>query len=306
MFIIAFIDDVIANRGGMKKNAILLMLIGLVAFISHAEEMRGNMGAEPVKSILKIDDFLPKKQRWSFGTGVNIINESAEGGYFGVYINQISPGQYVIDRTSLSYRREKNGMSGYLSGMYGVTRQLSLSATANGQWVNTRYLLENNAGVTKNEYRFNGVGVGISYQFYRLSDYTVLFSGGNFKHGVLQSYVLGSSLSWIYGPLVLNLSFGYLDGISKERFTNDYQAYTLSGKVVFAINPEVNLNWGVSKDVINAYSDISSQKEWSSKTSLSVGTAVNLAENTIGSVSVKGGVGNNKGSVISIGLNYKM
>lgn len=48
MFIIAFIDDVIANRGGMKKNAILLILIGLVAFISHAEGMRENMGVEPV------------------------------------------------------------------------------------------------------------------------------------------------------------------------------------------------------------------------------------------------------------------
>lgn len=133
-----------------------------------------------------------------------------------------------------------------------------------------------------------------------------MFSGANFKHGSLQSYVLGSSLSWIYDPLVLNLSLGYLDGISKERFTNDYKVYTMSGKVVFAINPEVNLNWGFSKDAINAYSYISSQKEWSSKTSLLAGTTVNLAENAIASVGVKGGAGNNKGSVISLGLNYRM
>ncbi|MGF6189465.1 hypothetical protein [Serratia sp. 2723] len=289
-----------------KENFLLLILFGMISFISHAETPRENVSAESMKSILKIDDFLPEKKSWSFGTGINIINDSSNGAYSGVYINQISPGQYVIDRTSLSYRREKNGVSGYFSGMYGVTRQLSLSATANGQWVNTKFSLENDGSSTKNEYRFNGIGVGVSYQFYRLSDYTVLFSGGNFKHGSLQSYVLGSSLSWIYDPVVLNLSLGYLDGISKEKFANDYKAYTLSGKVVFAINPEINLNWGVSKDVINAYGYISNQKEWSSKTSLLVGTAVNLAENTIGSVSAKGGVGNNKGSVISIGLNYRM
>ncbi|HHQ4306814.1 TPA: hypothetical protein ACSP7Y_002826 [Serratia fonticola] len=291
---------------GNKGSVLLLTLIGMVSFISHAETPRENVSAEPVKSILKIDDFLPKKKSWSFGSGVNIINDSSDGAYPGVYINQISPGQYVIDRTSLLYKRERNGMSGYFSGMYGLTRQLSLSATANGQWVNTKFSLENNGSSTKNEYRFNGVGIGVSYQFYRLSDYTVLFSGANFKYGSLQSYVLGSSLSWIYDPLVLNLSLGYLDGISKERFANDYKAYTMSGKVVFAINPEVNLNWGFSKDVINSYGYISSQKEWGSKTSLLAGTTVNLAENTIGSVGVKGGVGNNKSSVISIGLNYRM
>lgn len=290
----------------MKGMIIFLIFIGLVSFNSHAESISSTMDAEPVKSILKIDDFLPARKKWSFGTGLNIINDSSDGGYSGSYINQISPGQYVIDRTSLSYRKEKNGVSGYFSGMYGLTRQLSLSVTANGQWVNTNFSLENNSNVTKNEYKFNGVGIGVSYQFYRLSDHTVFFAGGNVNGGTIQSYVLGSALNWIYDPLVLNLSVGYLDGISKERFANDYKAYTVSGKVVFAVNPEVNLNWGFSKDFINSYSYIAHHKEWNSKASLLVGTTVNLIEDTIGSVNFKGGVGNNKGSVISIGLNYKM
>lgn len=295
-----------SNWGHMKWSVMLLVSISMVSVAAYAETTRGNMAAEPVKSILKVDDFLPKSKSWSFGTGVNIINDSSDGGYSGAYINQISPGHYVIDRTSLSYRKEKNGVSGYLSGMYGLTRQFSLSVTANGQWVNTKFSLENNNNTTKSVYQFNGLGIGASYQFYRLSDYTIFFAGGNVKSGSIQSYVLGSSLNWIYDPLVLNLSLGYLDGISKERFASDYKAYTASGKIVFAVNPEVNLSWGFAKDFINSYSYIAHQKEWSSKASLLVGTTVNLMEDTIGSVNFKGGVGNSNGSVISIGLNYKM
>ncbi|QKJ59332.1 hypothetical protein [Serratia fonticola] len=92
---------------GNKGSVFLLTLIGMASFITHAQTPRENVSAEPVKSILKIDDFLPEKKNWSFGTGVNIINDSSDGTYSGVYINQISPGQYVIDRTSLPYRREK-------------------------------------------------------------------------------------------------------------------------------------------------------------------------------------------------------
>ncbi|MEN4724089.1 hypothetical protein [Erwinia amylovora] len=83
--------------------------------------------------------------------------------------------------------------------------------------MNTRYTTENRNSVTKNRYNSNGVGLGGSYQFYRLSDYSVFYGGLNVKNDDINSYVFGSSFNWIYDPLVLNLSLGYLDGISKEN-----------------------------------------------------------------------------------------
>lgn len=113
-------------------------------------------------------------------------------------------------------------------------------------------------------------------------------------------------MNWIYDPLVLSFSLGYLDGISRERFSNKYTAYTTSGKVTFAINPEINLNWGFSKDFIKSNNNYTYNREWGSNTSLLLGSAINIKEDLVGVIGVKGGVGNNKSSVISLGLSYKL
>lgn len=285
----------------MKINFMAITIL-VCAFNSQAENLKG----EPSKNILKIEDFLPEKNSWSFGSGINILNSGGEGNYSALYINQVSPGQYIVDGTTKSYEKENNGVAGYFSAMYGITNQVSLAATLNGQWLNTRYHNSDNINSKKDDLKFNGLGVGLSYQLYSLSDLTVLYGGLNINEAAVKSFVLGSVFNWIYNPLVLNLSLGYLDGIIKEKFSNDYVAYVTTGKIIFAINPEVNLNWGVSKDFTHSYSQYGNKKQWRSSTSLLVGTSINLLENLIGSVNVKGGVGNNKNSVISLGLNYKM
>lgn len=285
----------------MKITLLALAILGC-AFTSQAKPLK--KGSQ--KNILKIEDFLPDKKSWSFSSGVNILNSGGEGNYPAVYISQIAPGQYIVDRTTRSYEKENNGVSGYLSGMYGITDRISLAATLNGQWLNTRYYNSDNTHSKKDNLKFNGLGVGLSYQLYSLSDFTVLYGGLNINEGEVKSFVIGSSFNWIYDPLVLNLSPGYLDGISKEKFSNDYVAYVTTAKVIFAINPEVNLSWGFSKDFTNSYSQYGNKKRWRSTTSLLAGTSINLLEDLTGSINVKGGVGNNKNSVISLGINYKM
>ncbi|WP_155237828.1 hypothetical protein [Erwinia amylovora] len=79
-------------------------------------------------------------------------------------------------------------MSAYASVKYGLTNQLSLSTTLSGQWMNTRYTTENRNSVTKNRYNSNGVGLGGSYQFYRLSNYSVFYGGLNVKNDELSYY----------------------------------------------------------------------------------------------------------------------
>lgn len=286
----------------MKKEFFLLMLPCAI-FSSAAETIQNEY--ESPKSILKIDDFLPDKKNWSFNSGINILNSGREGGHPGFYINQIGPAQYIVDRTSFAYKNETNGVSGYLSAIYGLTNQLSLSTTINGQWVNTKYSTESGNSSTKNEYKNNGIGIGANYQFYRLSDFTVLFGGINLNNEKIGNYTLGSAMNWIYDPLVLGFSLGYLNNISKERFSNKYTAYTTSGKVTFAINPEVNLNWVFSKDFIRSNNDYISKREWSSNNSLLLGSTINVKEDLVAVIGVKGGVGNNKNSVISLGLSYK-
>lgn len=65
-------------------------------------------------SILKIEDFLPERKRRTLSSGVNMLNNSREASQPGCYINQINPGQYTIDRTSLVYIKETNGSSAYV------------------------------------------------------------------------------------------------------------------------------------------------------------------------------------------------
>ncbi|MEB7883905.1 hypothetical protein [Serratia fonticola] len=284
---------------------IVLTGTGVVASTQAAEVSSAHQAESP-KSMLKIEDFFPAKKKWSISAGANILNSSDKGTSPAYYINQISPGNFTIDRTSLSYKKENNGVSGYTTVMYGLTNQLSLAATLNGQWMNTRYVTENGSSVTSNKYSFNGVGLGGSYQFYRLSDYTVFYGGLNIKNGDINSYVIGSSMNWIYDPLVLSFSLGYLDGISKERFSTGYRAYTTTGNIVFAVNPEVNVNWGVSKDYIYADEPYAKKKEITANTSLLLGTSINLMPNIIGNINVKGGVGGNNNSTLSFSATYKI
>lgn len=287
----------------MKNIFILLFFFGSVS-TGHTEPMETLV--ESPKSILKIEDFLPAQKKWSINTGVNILNNSIDGSHSGVYINEIGPGRYVFDRTSFSYDRESNGVSGYFSGAYGITDNISLSTTLNGQWVNVNFSTENGTNTSKNEYKFNGLGVGVSYQMYKISDFTVLFGGVNLKNGSVNSYSLGTSLNWIYDPVVLAFSLGVLDGISKEKFSSNYKVYTGSGKAIFAVNPEVNLNWGFSKDFVHSKGRYVNKNEWHSTTSMLIGCSINLMDNLTSTVNAKGGVGNNKNSVISLGLSYKI
>ncbi|WP_118984668.1 hypothetical protein [Photorhabdus sp. CRCIA-P01] len=177
---------------------------------------------------------------------------------------------------------------------------------ANGQWQNNQYTFDDGKKAVNDKYQFNGVGLGGSYQTYLFSDYTVFFGGINIKESKIKSYTLGTSLNWIYDPLVLTLSLGYLDGISRERFSNNYTAYTTGGSVIFAVNPEVNIRWGFSKDFIYTQNNLLSQKSWSSNTSLLIGTIVNLTDRVSTDINIKGGVGNNKISTVSVSLSYKI
>lgn len=96
----------------------------------HAEKTFSEMKVETPKSILKIEDFFPARHKWAVSTGTNIINNGDKGTSSAWYINEISPGNFIIDRTLLSWNKENNGMSAYASVKYGLTNQLSLSTTS--------------------------------------------------------------------------------------------------------------------------------------------------------------------------------
>lgn len=290
----------------MIRLLIILCFVLLSAFASvQAEEPKHSFSENSQKSILKIEDFFPAKQKWTVSTGLNILNSNDKGSTPAYYINQISPGNFTVDRTSLAYKKENNGVSAYSTLMYGLTDTISLSTTLNAQWLSTRYTTDNGKSSSKNKTQFNGIGLGGSYQLYQFSDYTVLYGGINTKNNSVKSYILGSSFNWIYDPLVLSLSLGYLDDVSKEKFSTGYNAYTTSGVITFAINPEVNLNWGVTRDYIIADDIYTKGKETISNTSLTLGTSINLMASLLGSFNVKGGVGGNNNSTLSFNLTYK-
>lgn len=296
--------EITTQKGtNMNQITLLLIFIGTMA-PGYAEPIKKSI--ETPKAILKIEDFLPAKERWTLSSGINILNKSNENGRSGYYINEVGPGQYVIDRTYLSARRETNGVSANLSVMYGITDALSFSTTLNGQWLNTKLSIEDRTSLSNNKFDFNGVGVGASYQMYGMSDFTILFGGMNIKNGGVNGYVLGGVLNWIYDPVVLSFSLGFLDGISSDKFSSDYKASTSTGKIIFAVNPEVNLHWGVSKDFFYSVNHYINKKDWSSTTSLLIGSSVNLMEGVTSNITMKGGVGNNKSSVISLGVSYKI
>lgn len=85
-----------------ENIASCFIFIGTVPIV-YADPVR--LTTESPKSILKIEDFLPDQKKWSISSGINILNSSNDGSHPGVYINQMAPGQYVLDRTSFAYKK---------------------------------------------------------------------------------------------------------------------------------------------------------------------------------------------------------
>lgn len=280
----------------MKKTLFILM-VSLV-IISPSIMARVDNGISESKSSLKIDDFFPAKKKWSVVSGVNIINSKTSNTKPSYYLFQISPGYYLINKSSYSYKKENNGVSGYSSLMYGVTNNLSIATTVNAQWNKLDYYYEDGRNESKDKYRFNGVGVGASYQFYALSDYSIFSGGVNIKDGI-NSYTIGTSFNWIYDPVILSLSLGYLNGISRDKFIANYNAYTSSGIITFAATPEVSINWGATKDFMI------DNKSFTSNTSLIVGASVNLITDLTFNIRVKYGAGGDN-SILSLSTTYKL
>ncbi|MGU4220121.1 hypothetical protein [Escherichia coli] len=290
------IGIIIINSLTLMKftNFITLLLISI-----PSAGISSDLTSENTKSALKIEDFFPEKQKWTINTGINIINNKSTSTTPIYFINQISPNGYLIDRTTSTYNKENNGISGYTSVMYGITSGLSASLSANAQWLNTKYSSTHSQDTSNHNYgSFNGVGLGVNYQFYSVSDYSIIHGGVNVKNGI-NSYYLGSTLNWLYDPLVLSLSIAYLDGISKDRFSTDYKIYSTSGTISFAVNPEATLHFGTVKDFIN------SQHSLSSNTAIVTGVSLNTSKSVTTHVKVKYGSGGDN-STLSLGLTYKI
>lgn len=274
-------------------------LITLVFVFIPSAGICSDLNAENTKSALKIEDFFPEKQKWTINTGINIINNKSTSTTPIYFINQISPNGYLIDRTTSTYNKENNGISGYTSVMYGITNGLSASLSANAQWLNTKYSSTHSQDTSNHNHgSFNGFGLGASYQFYSVSDYSIIHGGINVKDGI-NSYYLGSTLNWLYDPLVLSLSMAYLDGISKDRFSTDYKIYSTSGTISFAVTPEATLHFGTVKDFI------SSRHSLSSNTAIVTGISLNTSKRVTTHVKVKYGSGGDN-STLSLGLTYKI
>ncbi|EMX5919491.1 hypothetical protein RCT55_00075 [Escherichia coli] len=258
-----------------------------------------DLTSESTKSALKIEDFFPEKQKWTVNAGINLLNNKSKSTKPVYFINQIYPGGYIIDRTTSQYNTEKNGVSGYTSVMYGLTDSFSVSISATGQWIRTKYNSDHSSNSKyDNSSSFSGIGIGGSYQFYSLSDYSIVHGGINIKDDI-SSYYLGSTLNWLYDPVVLSLSMTYLDGISKEKFSTDYRIYSSSGTISFAVNPELTLHWGATKDFIYATQSLSSN------TSLMTGVSLNTSKNTTSNIKVKYSA-NDHNSTFSFGITYKI
>ena len=281
----------------MKKNKLTVLLFTFIPSICFCSNQSNSL--ETTKSTLKIEDFFPEKHKWTINTGANIFNNKSTLTTPIYFINQVSPNGFLVDRTTSTYNKENNGISGYTSVMYGITNGVSASLSANGQWLRTKLSSPHSQDTRKDDdFSFNGIGLGISYQFYSISDYSIIHGGVNIKDSI-NSYYLGSTLNWLYDPLVLSLSMTYLDGISKDRFATDYRIYSTSGIISFAVNPEATLHWGAVKDFIH------SQHSLSSNTAVVTGISLNTSKNITTHMKVKYGSGGDN-SILSVGLTYKL
>ncbi|WP_350305634.1 hypothetical protein [Photorhabdus viridis] len=137
--------------------AITIVSLSHATFASSLPQEKEIADKEKPKNILKIDDFLPEKKKWTLSTGISILNKSGSGSSQSFYLNEISPGHYILNSGTQTYQKETNGVSAHSSLIYGITNELAVGATVNGQWQNTQYTFDDGKKAVNEKYQFNGV-----------------------------------------------------------------------------------------------------------------------------------------------------
>lgn len=296
----------------LRNSALMVVLGGVLLVMSSlvaADERRES------DSPFKIDDFAPKKGRYSLSAGV---------GYSVVDSKKISVSTVAIPTThgyilmlpdvTLDNRR-KDQLFSRMGMRYAVGNGFNLSFGVKAG-VGRSLIRENDVTHTDYESGWNNLTAGFDYRLTTPFDHPFVLAFAEFAlaenngsstfHG--RSAVVGVSSHWAFDPVIVSLTgtYSYLgERVSQGKSHDPGDVLGVAASFGVVINPEITIRTGVSQSFQSGGKFDGESGEWGSSTSFSLGYTQRLSSRLVMNIDAQAGVAGNDSAQIATNFTWR-
>jgi len=297
----------------MYRIPAISLFIGIqVMGEAFSTEIPNSIKVSDRETLLKVDEFSPKAGRISINYGINYASQD-KSGYIPNFLYTFGGDGSLIYIPTLQATQDRTDTASANFGVrYNVASSFNLSAQINGGYRYERNTSQVNGSENSSSFDFNSLTVGTDFHLYRLprgainaflSMGAVEKSRGGYVYG--KSFSGGLTGYWTVDPVILSTTLSYskfLDRKSDNNTINPGDVISVSPSVGFAVNPDMNLSWGMTfafKDAVRVNEN--KQNAWHMLSTVNLGLGYRLDENKLLNINGRAGVGGN--SATQFGMN---
>lgn len=268
------------------------------------------------KSLIEVDDFAPDIGKFSFNTGAVYATSDKDNFQNGHTIYQLFPGAYLVLPEFSATNRKRDSVNAYFGMKYRLSSQISLSSRVSGGVIHTRSIIDDETS-TNTEFRLNSASFGADIRLTPPTSNPFIHAFANVRavEDTGNELVYGKTITggmgthWIFDPIVLSITGTYTHLFEREYENKSFDpgsVATISPSVGFAVNPEINLNWGMSfafKDGNKIEGE--NKGDWAMSSSLTMGLGFKLSKSTNMNITGRAGIGDSGSTSIGTDFTFR-
>ncbi|WP_273794871.1 hypothetical protein [Brucella intermedia] len=284
---------------------------------AYSSEIPASVKVSDRETLLKVDEFSPEAGRISINYGINYTSQD-KSGYIPSFLYTFGGDGSLIYMPTLQATQDRTDTASANFGVrYNVASRFNLSAQINGGYRYERYTSHVNGSENSSSFDFNSLTIGTDFHLYRLprgainaflSVGAVEKTRGGFSYG--KSFTSGLTGYWTVDPVILSTTLSYskfLDRKSDNTTINPGDAISVSPSVGFAVNPDMNLSWGMTfafKDAVRINEN--KQNAWEMLSTMNLGLGYRIDENKLLNVTGRAGVGGNSATQFGMNISQRL
>lgn len=302
-------------RRTLWRVLVLSALSGVVRAEEETNKSSSSLGER--ESLLKVEEFAPAAGGISMNYGINYTSQD-KSGYVPNFLYILSPGGSVIFVPGLQTTNDRADMAMANLGLrYNVASLFNLSAQIAGGYRYERVTTPSGSAQFTSEFDFNSLSLGGDANMMRIgsrgfingfvSTAVVEKTRGGFNYG--RSFTGGVTGYWTIDPLILSTTVSYLSFLGYQTLSGRFApggVLAVSPTVGFAVNPDVNLSWGMTFALKDGDTVCDRKRsDWKMLSTVNLGLGYRLNEDTLLSVSGRAGVGGNNATQFGMSVSQR-
>ena len=300
----------------MKIAGLKLVILAISSLVFAQDINAENVNLGTQESILKVDYFSPKKNKFSVNYGLSYTGTD-ENGYVPniIFIDTIKGIVPITTLNSTSDRTDRFTAS--FGVRYALTNSINLFGQSSGSLITEQATNYTASTYTQTAFDFDNLSFGADFRFTPTP--TKMNFNGFVSMSLIErqnqtwlsakSFTAGVNLLTVIDPLILSTSLTYNHFLKREIQAETHEpgnVITLTPTIGFAVNPDINLSWGtsISYKMPDANNGISLENS-AILSSLNLGLSYRLDTNKLLNMNAKAGVAGNDAMQFNINLSHR-